>query len=86
MNQQLANVKIARFICLKATDIETAKLQNFIRVIGRSTTMAKHKHIPEYEVESVGDYGGEPSYQAIIDRCNGKLKRPPKDAIYEWEE
>ena len=26
------------------------------------------------------------SYQAIIDRCNGKLKRPPKDAIYEWEE
>ena len=26
------------------------------------------------------------SYQAIIDRCNGKLKRPPKDAIYEWED
>lgn len=25
------------------------------------------------------------SYQTIIDRCNGRLKRPQKDAIYEWE-
>ena len=23
-------------------------------------------------------------YQAIMDRCNGKLKRPPKDFIFEW--
>jgi hypothetical protein len=35
VNQQLANVKIARFIRLNAVGVEIAKLRSFLHVIGR---------------------------------------------------